>query len=252
LLSSTTANALAEFANLGGGERKQGNGTEQSHRYAAGAGQLHHGFQNAAHNAVADEDDLGVVGPPAFGADGFALGPLVLGFQLQKVPFHEIRLQEERSQQVVAGLGGAPDCPIGRRGQKCARGEFHRLHHLPDVAVGQHRHGVAVLVGQIERQGGQVGHFLHGGGRQHQHAVIAVAAAFDHLVVVALLGRDVAQPGAAARDVGHHAGQFRPGQVAEAFLHEADARSAGGGHGAHAHRRGAVDHVHGRHFTLGL
>ena len=165
---------------------------------------------------------------------------------------HQIRLQEERGQQVTPGLRGASDGPLRRRGQEGSRRELHRLHHLPDVAVGQHHHGVAVLIGKIESQGRQVGHFLHRGGRQHQDAVVAVAAALDDLVVIALLGRDVSQPRTGAHDVRDHARQLRSGDVANTLLHQADARPAGGGQGAHTRRRGAVKHVDGRHFTLGL
>src|ERR1035438_5878464 len=49
------------------------------------------------------------------------------------------------------------------------------------------------------------------------------ATTLDDLVVIALLGRDVAQAGPAAHDIGDHAGQFRACQVTEAFLHQADA-----------------------------
>ena len=87
-------------------------------------------------------------------------------------------------------------------------------------------HGVAVSVGEIEGERGEVGHFLNGIGRDDQRAVVAVAAAFDHLDVVALFGRDVAETGTAAHDVGDDAGEFGSGQVAEAFLHEADAGAA--------------------------
>ena len=118
----------------------------------------------------------------------------------------------------------------GAGGTAMRVGEGHRLHHLPDVPIGQHHHGIAIAVGQVESQRREVGHFLHRSRRQHQRAVIAVAAAFDDLVVIALLGRDIAQSGAAAHDVSDHAGQFGARQVAHALLHQADARSAGGRH----------------------
>ena len=73
-------------------------------------------------------------------------------------------------------------------------------------------------------------HLLHGIGREDQGAVVAVAAALDDLEVVALLGSDVAEPGSAAHDVGDDAGQFGSGEIADAFLHQADAGTARCGH----------------------
>ena len=89
-------------------------------------------------------------------------------------------------------------------------------------------------------------------GREDQSAVVAVAAALDHLVIVALLGGDVAEARSAARDVGDDAGQLGASHVADTFLHEADAGAAGGGHAADTRRRCAVEHVHGGDFALGL
>ena len=60
------------------------------------------------------------------------------------------------------------------------------------------------------------------------------------------------RPGPAAHDVGDHAGQLRAGHVADAFLHQADAGTARRRHGAHAGGGGAVQHVDGGHFALGL
>ena len=60
-------------------------------------------------------------------------------------------------------------------------------------AISNHR--VAIAVGQLKGQRRQVRHLLHRVRRQHDRAVVAVAAALHHLVIVALLGADVAQPG---------------------------------------------------------
>ena len=71
--------------------------------------------------------------------------------------------------------------------------QFDRLHRLPQPAIAQNNHRRAVLVGQIERLEGEVEHFLGAVGRQHDGAVIAIAAAAGGLEVVALGRGDVAQ-----------------------------------------------------------
>ena len=43
---------------------------------------------------------------------------------------------------VTAHAGGA--------GTAIGSANAHRLHHLPDVAIGQHHHGIAIAVGQVE------------------------------------------------------------------------------------------------------
>ena len=112
--------------------------------------------------------------------------------------------------------------------------QIERLHHLPDETIGQDDRRIAIVVGQFEGQDGEVGHLLHRGGRQHEVAIVAVASALHHGEVVALLGSDVAQARAAAHHVDDHAGQFRAGEVRDAFLHQAEAGSGGCGHDAHA------------------
>ena len=131
-------------------------------------------------------------------------------------------------------------------------GELHRFHHLADESICHQYNRVAIAVGQFEGQRGQIRHLLHGIGRKHDGAVVAVAAALHHLVIVALLGCNVAQPRAAAGNVGDHAGQFRAGHVTDAFLHQADSRAAGRGHRPHASRRCTVEHVYSRYFAFGL
>ena len=141
----------------------------------------------------------------------------------------------------------------GRRfRQHGLRGKLHRLHHLAHKAIRHHHHRRAIAVGQVESQRGQVRHLLRRVGRQHNGVIAAVAAALHHLVIIALLGGDVAQPWPAARNVGDDAGQLRSRHVADAFLHQADAGPAGRGHASHSGRGGAVKHVDGRNFTLGL
>ena len=53
--------------------------------------------------------------------------------------------------------------------------------------------------------------------------IIAVASAFDGLEIITLRWGDITQAGASAHNVDDDAGQFRGGEVAYAFLHQADA-----------------------------
>ena len=166
--------------------------------------------------------------------------------------FQFVRLQIDGTDQVPARLRRAIHRPIRAARQWAGSMELHRLHHLADVAIRQHEDGIAVAVGQIEGVVGEIGHLLHGVGREHQRAIAAVSAALHHLVIIALLGRDVAQAGSAAHDVRDHAGQFRTGDIADALLHEADPRPAGCGHGADTGRRSPIQHVDCGHFALRL
>ena len=59
---------------------------------------------------------------------------------------------------------------------------------------------------------------LHRGGSEHKVAVVAVASAFYHGEIVALLGGDVAEAWTSAHDIDDDAGQFRSGQVGHALL----------------------------------
>src|SRR5208337_2274927 len=80
----------------------------------------------------------------------------------------------------------------------------------------------------------------------------AVATALHYLVIVALLGADVAEARPRASDVGDHTRQLCAGHVADPLLHQADAGAARGRHNAHTRRRPAVQHVDGRDLTLCL
>ena len=88
--------------------------------------------------------------------------------------------------------------------------DLERLHHLADITVGQDECRIAIVVGKIEGQHGEVEHLLHRSRRQHDVAVAAMAAALDDAEVVALLRSDVAQAGTAAHHVDDHAGNSAP------------------------------------------
>ncbi len=130
--------------------------------------------------------------------------------------------------------------------------DLERLHHLAYIAVGHDDHGIAVAIGQVEGQHGQIEHFLHGSRSQHQVAIAAMASTFHDAEVVALLGRDVAQSRAAAHDVDDYARQLSAGHVRDAFLHQAESRPGRRAHHALARRRRSVNHVDRRHFAFSL
>ena len=147
----------------------------------------------------------------------------VLGFHLALVLFQFVRLEINRVDQVGACLRGSLHGPEFFWGREFPIFEIQRLHHLANEAVRQHHRRIAVLVGQIEGQHGELGHLLHGSRRHDEVAVIAMAPAFDHREVIALLGRDVSQAGSAAHHVDDDAGQLRTGKVGDALLHKAEA-----------------------------
>jgi len=79
-----------------------------------------------------------------------------------------------------------------------------------------------------------------------------MTAAMYQLGVVSLGRGDVAQTRSAAHDVYDHSGQFGAGDVRKTFLHQADARTGAGGHGAQASTGSTINHVDCAEFALGL
>ena len=130
--------------------------------------------------------------------------------------------------------------------------ELDALDHLADGGVGRDQHGVAVLLRQLEGGGHHVAVFLHGGRRQHDRAVVAVAAAAGHLPVVALSLRDVAETGADAHDVDDDRRKIRRDQIGDALLIQREAGACGAGQRARAGSRRAEEHVDARELGLGL
>ena len=153
----------------------------------------------------------------------------------------------------AAGLpAGSRPGLVQQGGIRLIVGHFHGLHHLADEAVAHDEHGVAVFVRQVEGLLGEFHRLLHGGGSQHQHAVVAVTAAPGGLIVVALCGLDGTQAGAAAHHVHDNAGQLRAHNIADAFLLQGNSRRRGAGHAASASARRAINHIDGRDFALRL
>ena len=104
-----------------------------------------------------------------FVADGLALGALRYFASSWWTWLLEIvGLEVDRGDQVLARLRVAAHRPRLDRGCTAACGEFHRLHHLADEAVGHDDDGVAVPVRQFEGQDSEVAHLLHGLRRQHE------------------------------------------------------------------------------------
>ena len=131
-------------------------------------------------------------------------------------------------------FSGSGNSPLRQLRQNGLFLEFDGLHHLAHEAVGKNHHGIAISIGEFKGESGQVGHLLYGVRREHDGAVVAVASAFHHLVIIALFRCDIAEAGSAARDVGDDAGQLGARHVADAFLHQADAGAARGRHAANA------------------
>ena len=132
------------------------------------------------------------------------------------------------------------------------RRQHHLFHHLPNHAVGEYHGGRAVFEGEAEGEVHEVCHFLHRGRCEHNHVVVAVAAAARGLVVVALRGLDSAEARAAALHVHDQAGYFRARHIADAFLHQRHAGTRRGGHHALARAAASVEHVDARHLALRL
>ena len=108
------------------------------------------------------------------------------------------------------------------------------------VAVDEH--GVAPLVGEVERELRELDGFGDVEGREHEVAVVAVAAAAGRLEVVLL----------AARHVEDDEWQLRQRDLAERLLHEREplARRAGGGAGTGRER--SPRHADGLELALGV
>ncbi|MPM41810.1 hypothetical protein SDC9_88469 [bioreactor metagenome] len=126
------------------------------------------------------------------------------------------------------------------------------LHHLADHAVGQHQHGVAILVGDVKRLLHHIHGLLNVGGGQHHRAVVAVAAAAGGLKIVALAGLDSAKARSAAHAVDNDGGQLCARKISNALLLQRDTGGGGGGHGPHSGARCPIHHVDGGHLGLRL
>ncbi len=132
----------------------------------------------------------------------------------------------QRRDKVAARSGIPQHCPIWELGHDRPFRKFDRFHHLPHETIRENDDRISITVRQVKCPCRQINHFLRGIGRHDKGAIVAVAAALYHLVIVALLGGDVAKTGSPARDVRYDAWKLRPGHIADAFLHQADSRAA--------------------------
>jgi len=82
--------------------------------------------------------------------------------------------------------------------------------------------------------------------------VVAVTPSLHYLVVVTLLGADVAQTGAASHDVDDYTWKRGTGTVGQAFQLQADARAGTGRHHSEPASGGAVHHLYRSDFAFGL
>src|ERR1035437_873914 len=228
------AGSLGESTEIGFRKRIQRDGPQYTNVDAVCTRLRGDGFQNATDNAVANENNLGAFGLPLFGAGLSVLRAAILLFEIAVVRFKIVDIHEERCDQVSARFGSPGDGPIRLLRWDGSLRKLDRLHHLADESIGEEHNRVPIAVCQFEGQRGEVGHLLHGMRSQDDGAVVTVAATLYHLVVVTLLGSDVAQTRPTASNVGNDAGQLRAGHVADAFLHEADSGAAGGSHAAHS------------------
>ena len=141
--------------------------------------------------------------------------------------------------------------PLTAHGHWLGR-ELDFLHHLAYDAVG-HDHGRgAVFEGKVEAEPYEVGHLLDGGRSQNDKMIVAVAASLGGLEIVTLAGLDGAETGASAHNVDDQRRKLAGGDIADSFLHEADARRRARRQHGLAGRCAAIDHVDGRNFALGL
>lgn len=203
-------------------------------------------------DAVADQDDFGVLGSVLLAALFGAADRGIFRLQFPVHGFKVVMLEEDRADHVRARLRDVERPLRNRRpgGQRFRQRD--RLHGLTDHAVCQQIDDDAVFFGQLEGEAREVAHLLRRGRREHDAAVTAVSAAFDDLIVVGLLRPDVAEPGAAAHDVHHERGQFAAGEIADPLLLQADSEPRTRGHRAAAVRGGAHDHVDRGDLTLRL
>ncbi len=121
--------------------------------------------------------------------------------------------------------------------------QFGRLHHLTNAAISQDNGDRAVPVRQVECQDRHIDRFLDARWRQDNGMVIPVPSTANDLIVISLRGGDIAQARTAAHHIDQDHGHLGPGDVGEAFHHQADARAGGGGHRPRAGAGSAIDHV---------
>jgi hypothetical protein len=167
------------------GEGPERDGPDHAHLLALLAEPLDGAFGDARAGAVGDHDHLGVVRQVGLVADLVLLDEPELSLELPVVLLVELGVEDQGVDVLGRPALGAREGPallVVRRGEEAV--EVDRLHHLPEDAVAEDDHGVAVLVRQAEGQRHDRGEFLDGGRGKDDGPVVAVAAAARRLEVV--------------------------------------------------------------------
>ena len=139
-----------ELSEMSRWERIERDGAQHADFDSFGAGFGGDGLEDAADDAIADEDDLGVFGSAFFGARLALLGAAILCLEIADVGFELVGIEMQRGNEVVAGRGGAGDGPPRSVWSDGNARELDRLHHLTDEAIGKEDDGIAVAIGKIE------------------------------------------------------------------------------------------------------
>jgi hypothetical protein len=150
------------------GEGPERDGAEQADAQAMRASFLDRRTQDARSDAVSHEQDVGVVGVVELPARLLLLRAPVLGFEMPLMIFEIVGLEENRADQILLCLRRSLHRPRFFGSDDLAIFEIERFHHLADETVGEDDDGIAVPVRELECEDGEVGHFLHRGGREQR------------------------------------------------------------------------------------
>ena len=242
------------------GEGPERDGAEESRIASFLSGKFDGFLGNARCRAEGHDGVVGILHVARFVAHLLLGDFLVLRLEVKVAHLHDVRLEFERGNHlrpafvyaVAVGGPGAFLCDFLFRAAGLEGREHHLFHHLADDTVREHHHRCAPAEGKRKGEVHEVGHFLHRCRGQHNHVVVAVAAAAGGLVVVALGRLDGTEARTAALHVHDEAGDFGTGHIADTLLHQSDARRCRRGHHAFARTAAAVEHVDGGHFAFGL
>ena len=174
-------------------ERPQRDGTEQSDLDALLACYLDGFLRQSCCGAKGYDDVVGVVALQRLISYFVFFYLTVFLLQVDVVLFHCLGLQFERGVDVGLAVFGASDgCPRTLASDLFLGAtwlvwwQHHLFHHLSDDAVAEYHCWVAVFEGEVEGEIDKVCHLLYGVGCQHDDVIVAIAAAFGGLDIVAL------------------------------------------------------------------
>ena len=131
-------------------------------------------------------------------------------------------------------------------------GDDELLAGMTDGLVGEYEHRHAILIRQVEGADREVKRLLHGRRRKGDDLIVAMAAvARLHDSVLRRAGR-LAGRRAAAHDVDDDQRRLGDDGVANALLHQGEARTGRGRHGTRAAPAGADDRIDGGELVFHL